>query len=69
MTPNARSAAAIGAHTSRAGSDTSAANSSGTWPLRSPTTSTTRSCRMACAAIGADSTLKWAPANGAMSMP
>ena len=30
MTPNARSAAAIGAHTRRAGSDTSAANSSGT---------------------------------------
>ena len=57
ITPNARSAAAIGAHTRRAGSETSAANSSGTWPLRSPTTSTTRSSRIAWAAIGADSTV------------
>ena len=57
MTPKARPAAVMGAHTSRAGSDTSAANSSGTWPLRSPTTSTTSSRRMACAAMGADSTV------------
>ncbi len=69
MTPNARSAAAIGAHTSRAGSDTSAANSSGTWPPRSPTTSTTRSWRRASAAMGADSTVTWAPENCSMSMP
>ena len=48
--PSARTPAAPARRRARA-------NSSGTWPLRSPTTSTTWSSRSACAAIGADSTV------------
>ena len=69
ITPISRPAAVIGAHTSRAGSETTSANSSLTSPARSPTTSTTLSVASARPAIGADSTVTCAEANGSMLIP
>ena len=59
----ARPAAAIGAHTSRTGSGKTLAYSGGNCPVMSPSISITRSSRSDWAAIGADSTVTWAPAN------
>ena len=48
---------------------TASAYSAGNWPVMSPSISTTRSSRSDWAAIGADSTVTWAPANCSRSRP